>query len=209
MFDFLDLTTLIYRVPALLIALTLHEYGHAYVSDSLGDPTPSMQGRLSVNPLRHLDVMGTVMLVVFGFGWAKPVEIDPRYYRDVRSGVLKVSAAGPGMNFLLCFISVFLISALSHFNLLGLGGYQFLYWIMLYNVWFGFFNLIPIPPLDGSKIVSAFLPGDLAYKFETFNYRYGFMILMLVVFSGLTGKVLGPLANSYVRLCYVISSFIF
>lgn len=209
MFDFLDLTTLLYRVPALLIALTLHEYGHAYVSDSLGDPTPSLMGRLSVNPLRHLDVMGTIMLVIFGFGWAKPVEINPRYYQDYRRGVLKVAAAGPGMNFFLCFIAVFLMSAFHHFGLLEMAGYQLLYWIMLYNVWFALFNLIPIPPLDGSKILAAFLPGDLAYQWEAFNYRYGFFLLMLVVFSGLTGRVLGPLSNGYVELCYRISRFIF
>ena len=91
----LDFSTLMFRAPALLIALTIHEYAHACVSDSLGDPTPGLQGRLTLNPLAHLDIVGTLMLVLCGFGWAKPVEIDPRYYKDYRSGQLKVSAAGP------------------------------------------------------------------------------------------------------------------
>lgn len=204
MFDFLDLSTLIYRVPALLLALSFHEYAHAVVSDSLGDPTPSATGRLTMNPLAHLDAVGTP-LVLCGFGWAKPVMIDPRYYKNYRSGVLKVSLAGPGGNLLLCFISIFLMGLLQRFGMLGMGGYQFLYWIMLYNVWFAFFNLIPVPPLDGSKVVSMLLPGELSWKFENFNAQYGFIILMVVVFSGVANKFLSPLSNLFVTLCYNIT----
>ena len=188
MFDFLDLSTLIYRVPALLLALSFHEYAHAVVSDSLGDPTPSATGRLTMNPLAHLDAVGTLLLVLCGFGWAKPVMIDPRYY-----------------NLLLCFISIFLMGLLQRFGMLGMGGYQFLYWIMLYNVWFAFFNLIPVPPLDGSKVVSMLLPGELSWKFENFNAQYGFIILMVVVFSGVANKFLSPLSNLFVTLCYNIT----
>lgn len=205
MFDFLDLSTLIYRVPALLLALSFHEYAHAVVSDSLGDPTPSATGRLTMNPLAHLDAVGTLLLVLCGFGWANPVMIDPRYYKNYRSGVLKVSLAGPGGNLLLCFISIFLMGLLQRFGMLGMGGYQFLYWIMLYNVWFAFFNLIPVPPLDGSKVVSMLLPGELSWKFENFNAQYGFIILMVVVFSGVANKFLSPLSNLFVTLCYNIT----
>ena len=109
MFDFLDLSSLIYRAPALLIALSMHEYAHAAVSDAMGDPTPSRMGRLTINPMAHLDMMGTLLLVLCGFGWAKPVDIDPRYYKNYRMGMLKVSFAGPGMNLFLhsfrCFSS--------------------------------------------------------------------------------------------------------
>ena len=209
MFDFLDITSLLYRAPALLIALTLHEYAHAFVSDRLGDPTPSMEGRLTVNPLAHLDPVGTVMLVLCGFGWAKPVEIDPRYYVDYKSGVIKVSFAGPGMNLLICFIAVLLMTAGIHFRLLQQSGYMFLYWIMLYNVWFAFFNLIPVPPLDGSKILEMILPGELAWNFHNISYRYGFIILMLLVFSGMVNRFIGPLANSYVEICSMIGKMIF
>ena len=204
MFDFLDLSSLIYRAPALLIALSMHEYAHAAVSDAMGDPTLSRMGRLTINPMAHLDMMGTLLLVLCGFGWAKPVDIDPRYYKNYRMGMLKVSFAGPGMNLFLAFLSLLLITILGRIGMLGDGGFYFLQWIMMYNVWFAFFNLIPIPPLDGSKIVSTVLPGELAWKFENFNARYGFVILMLIVFSGWVNRIIGPLANGYMDLCYRI-----
>ena len=169
MFDFLDIGTLLYRVPALLIALSFHEYAHAAVSDSLGDPTPRAMGRLTVNPMAHLDVLGTILLVLCGFGWAKPVMINPRYYDDYKSGVLKVSFAGPGMNLFLGFLSILLSAILYRLGILSVESARFLNWLMLYNVWFAFFNLIPVPPLDGSKILSMFLPGELSFKYENFN----------------------------------------
>ena len=161
-------------------------------------------GRLTINPMAHLDMVGTLLLVLCGFGWAKPVDIDPRYYKNYRMGMLKVSFAGPGMNLFLTFLSLVLITALGRIGMLGDGGFRFLQWIMMYNVWFAFFNLIPVPPLDGSKIVSTVLPGELAWKFENFNARYGFVILMLIVFSGWVNRVIGPLANGYIDLCYRI-----
>lgn len=138
MFDFLDIGTLIYRVPALLIALSFHEYAHAAVSDALGDPTPSLDGRLTINPLAHLDVLGTILLVLCGFGWAKPVMINPRYYKDYRSGVLKVSFAGPGMNLFLGFLSILLSAILLKLGMLSRESALFLNWMMMYNVWFAF-----------------------------------------------------------------------
>ena len=170
----LDFSTLLFRAPALLIALTIHEYAHACVSDSLGDPTPGLQGRLTLNPLAHLDIVGTLMLVLCGFGWAKPVEIDPRYYQNYRSGSLKVSAAGPLANLFLCFVAVLIMTARGSLGMSSSYVNQFLYWLMLYNVWFAFFNLIPIPPLDGSKILETFLDYETAYKYENFVGRYGF-----------------------------------
>ena len=209
MFDFLDLSKLIYRAPALLIALPMHEYEPAAVSDHLGDPPPSRMGRLTINPMSHLDIMGTLLLVLCGFGWAKPVDNDPRYYKNYRMGMLKVSFAGPGMNLFLAFLSLLLITILGRIGMLGDGGFYFLQWIMMYNVWFAFFNLIPIPPLDGSKIVSTVLPGELAWKFENFNARYGFVILMLIVFSGWVNRIIGPLAQGYVNLCYAALRVVF
>ena len=209
MFDFLDLSSLIYRAPALLIALSMHEYAHAAVSDAMGDPTPSRMGRLTINQMAHLDMMGTLLLVLCGFGWAKPVDIDPRYYKNYRMGMLKVSFAGPGMNLFLAFLSLLLITILGRIGMLGDGGFYFLQWIMMYNVWFAFFNLIPIPPLDGSKIISTVLPGELSWKFENFNARYGFVILMLIVFSGWVNRIIGPLAQGYVNLCYAALRVVF
>lgn len=209
MFDILDLGTLLYRVPALLIALSFHEFAHAVVSDSLGDPTPSAAGRLTINPLAHLDMLGTIMLVLCGFGWAKPVMIDPRYYKNYRTDMLKVSFAGPGMNLFLGFLSMLLAAILNRLGMLTAQSYQFIDWIMMYNVWFAFFNLLPVPPLDGSKILSMFLPGELSWKYENFNARYGFLMLMVIVFTGLMNKVINPLANAFIGLSYFLIHLIF
>lgn len=196
MSDFLDWSTLIYRAPALLIAMALHEYAHAYVSDSLGDPTPSMQGRLTANPLVHLDMVGLMLLVVCGFGWAKPVEINPNYYKNFRSGVMKVSFAGPGMNLLICFLAECIMLLMMKLGLLTAGqpGHLFLYWIMLYNVWFAFFNLIPVPPLDGSKVLMMLLPYRQSVWLER-NQRYLSLALWILILVGVLSTPLSYLSN--------------
>ena len=137
--------------------------------------------------------------VICGFGWAKPVEINPNYYKNFRSGVMKVSFAGPGMNLLICFLAECIMLLMMKLGLLTAGqpGHLFLYWIMLYNVWFAFFNLIPVPPLDGSKILEMVLPGKLAFAFHNFSYRYSFLLLLFLVFSGMIGRIINPLAQFY------------
>ena len=150
----LDFSTMIYRIPALLFAITIHEYAHAQCADSMGDPTARYMGRMTFNPMAHLDPLGAILLVVAGFGWAKPVEINPSNFRNRREGILKVSFAGPAANLFLCFLAAFFMTFLNRFGLLSDGVYRFLLWMQLYNVWFAFFNLIPVPPLDGSKILS-------------------------------------------------------
>ena len=102
-----QLSSLVYSIPALLIALTLHEFAHGWVSDKLGDPTPRRNGRLSLNPLHHLDPLGTLSLFLFRFGWAKPVMVNPNYYQNKKQGMVNVALAGPMMNYLLAFISIF------------------------------------------------------------------------------------------------------
>ena len=194
MFDFLDIGTLIYRVPALLIALSFHEYAHAAVSDALGDPTPSLDGRLTINPLAHLDVLGTILLVLCGFGWAKPVMINPRYYKDYRSGVLKVSFAGPGMNLFLGFLSILLSAILLKLGMLSRESALFLNWIMMYNVWFAFFNLIPVPPLDGSKVLMMLLPYRQSAWLER-NQRYLSLALWILILVGVLSIPLSYLSN--------------
>lgn len=205
MFEFLDISTLIFRVPALLVALAFHEFAHAAVSDSLGDPTPRMMGRLTANPMAHFDVMGTILLVLCGFGWAKPVPINPRYYKNYKSGVIKVSLAGVGANFLIAFLSILIMTFLMVMGWLDPYSYQFINWMVIYNIWFGLFNLIPIPPLDGSKVVSMLLPGEMAYRYDNFNERYSFIILMALVFTGLAGRILGPLYGLVHALLYTVA----
>ncbi len=205
----LDFSTMIFRVPALLIALTFHEYAHALAADSMGDPTPRAMGRLSVNPLVHLDILGTLMLVLCGFGWAKPVGIDPRYFRNYRQGMLKVSFAGPGANLFLCFMAVLLMVLVGRLGIASSGMYDFLFWLMMYNVWFAFFNLIPVPPLDGSKILEQFMSYEMMYKYEEFIGRYGFFVLMALIFSGVINSIITPLASAYVGLCQKVVSLVF
>ena len=199
---------LLYRIPALLIALTVHEYAHALVADSMGDPTPKAMGRLTLNPLAHLDILGLLMRVVVGFGWAKPVGINPSYFRNQKEGLIKVSFAGPGANFFLAFLAAFLIAAMGKFGILTEGVYTFLLWTQLYNVWFAFFNLIPIPPLDGSKILISLLPPRQAYEYLRIE-PYGMYILNALLLTGAVGIILRPLAPAFLTAVSFLLSFIF
>lgn len=199
---------LLYRIPALLIALTVHEYAHALVADSIGDPTPKAMGRLTLNPLAHLDILGLLMLVVVGFGWAKPVGINPSYFRNQKEGLIKVSFAGPGANFFLAFLAAFLIAAMGKFGILTEGVYTFLLWTQLYNVWFAFFNLIPIPPLDGSKILISLLPPRQAYEYLRIE-PYSMYILIALLLTGAVGIILRPLAAAFLTAVSFLLSFIF
>ena len=200
--------SLIYRIPALLLTITVHEYAHGAMSSSLGDPTPEMDGRLTMNPLAHLDVIGTLMLVLVGFGWAKPVRIDSRYYRNPHTGMMKVAFAGPGINFFLCFLAMFLAVVFARFLHAGSGVLYFLNWLMLYNVWFALFNLLPVPPMDGYRILSELLPYDKAWRYEQVVGRYSTLILIAICFTGITGRILTPLANLYLGLCeFVLGMF--
>ncbi len=205
----LDFTTMIYRIPALLFAISIHEYAHAQCADSMGDPTARYMGRLTFNPLAHLDPIGAILLVVAGFGWAKGVPININNFRNRKEGILKVSFAGPAANLFLCFLAALMMALLSRLGVMSTGLYNFLWWMQLYNVWFAFFNLIPIPPLDGSKILSELLPPGAAWKFDNFIGRYGFYILIALVFTGITGMIINPLSNMYLFLVNSILRIIF
>ncbi len=205
----LDISTMIYRIPALLFAITIHEYAHAQCADSMGDPTPRYMGRLTFNPMAHLDPIGALLLVVAGFGWAKPVAINASNFRNRKEGMLKVSIAGPAANLFLCFLAAFIMALMNRFGMLSDGVYRFLLWMQLYNVWFAFFNLIPVPPLDGSKIISELLPPAMAWKFDNVVGQYGFYILIALVFTGITSMVINPLASGYMHFVNGILRIIF
>lgn len=205
----LDFASMIYRIPALLFAISIHEYAHAQCADSMGDPTARYMGRLTFNPLAHLDPIGAVLLVVAGFGWAKGVPINVNNFRNRREGILKVSFAGPAANLFLCFVAAFMMAFLGKMHMLSDGLYRFLFWMQLYNVWFAFFNLIPVPPLDGSRIMSELLPAKQSWQFNEIVERYGFYILIALVFTGITGMIINPLANGYLRLIQGLLSIVF
>ena len=205
----LDFASMIYRIPALLFAISIHEYAHAQCADSMGDPTARYMGRLTFNPLAHLDPIGAILLVVAGFGWANGVPINVNNFRNRREGILKVSFAGPAANLFLCFMAAFMMALLGKMHMLSDGLYRFLFWMQLYNVWFAFFNLIPVPPLDGSRILSELLPAKQSWQFNEIVDRYGFYILIALVFTGITGMIINPLANGYLRLIQGLLSIVF
>ena len=201
--------TILFRIPALLLTITVHEYAHGAMSASLGDPTPEMDGRLTMNPLAHLDLVGSLMLLLVGFGWAKPVRIDPRYYANPRAGQLKLAFAGPGSNLFLCFVAMALQFLMVRFMNPGSGVMLFLNWLMMYNVWFAFFNLIPIPPMDGYQILRNWLPFTTAMRYESLLGPYSTLVLIALCFTGIIGVIVSPLASLYLSLCHSILNLLF
>ncbi|HVB09442.1 MAG TPA: site-2 protease family protein [Bacillota bacterium] len=169
----------------------LHELAHGLVADALGDPTPRRMGRLTLDPLAHIDWIGLIMLVLFRFGWAKPVMVDPRNFKNPRLGMLWVALAGPAMNVLLAFVALLLQPLLG--LPYGSTGWTIVYLIFLYNVFFAIFNILPIPPLDGSKIIAAF--GGEAERLVHMIEPFGWVILLVAVYSGFINPLLNAMAG--------------
>lgn len=162
---------------SLIIAITIHEFSHAYIADRLGDPTARSHGRLTLNPLAHLDPLGTLTLLIASFGWGKPVPVDPFNLASPRRDTALISLAGPGSNLLLAII-------ISLLGKLFLSPFIFplIYPLIIINISLAIFNLLPIYPLDGAKIISGLLPRDLAFEWESITTRYGTIILIFMIF---------------------------
>ncbi|HBX24342.1 MAG TPA: site-2 protease family protein [Desulfotomaculum sp.] len=199
MFNLPSLTELALLLPAILIGLTFHEFAHGWVADRLGDSTARNQGRLTLNPIAHIDPMGFLMLILFRFGWAKPVPVNPYNLRmDPAKGMLMVSLAGPAANILVALAAA-LLWRLGIHDLIPYGyGAILLILIIQINVVLAIFNLLPVPPLDGSKILAGLFPSQakFIYGMET----YGMVILLLLMFTGFIGKVLWPVVNLVVGI---------
>ncbi len=191
-----------------LLAITCHEAAHGYVAWLLGDPTAKNAGRLTLNPLRHLDPLGTLALVLTRMiGWAKPVPVNPSYFKNPQRGMMLVSLAGPAANMILAImfamvlkgifamdlrdISPLMLRVLQPTALIAKTG-------VIINLALCFFNLLPLPPLDGSKIVAGFLPRQAAYKYLSF--RYGFVIVILLAVLGLLSKFISPVIIFFYNL---------
>lgn len=199
-----DLLALLLTLPAVIIAITFHEYAHAYAADRLGDDTPRMQGRLNLNPLSHLDPVGFMLLMFAGFGWGKPVQINPRNFnRDVRmdKGEAIVSIAGPLMNFILAIVSAIVLGVIYMFapasflmSTVGNIIYILLQELVIINIGLGVFNLIPLPPLDGSKIFINFMP----YNWRRWILEHSqifYYIFLAIWITGLAGVIISPIIN--------------
>ena len=191
MFDF-SLTGLIAGLPGLVIALVIHEYAHAKAADVMGDFTPRMTGRLTLNPMAHIDPIGLIMLLVVRFGWAKPVMINARNFRNWRQGELLVALAGPVANLLVAFISLLVMAVLFKLGMFSEGVRLVLSMMVLFNINFAIFNMLPLPPLDGSKVLMVLLPGRLAYKLMSLE-RYSFIILIFLMMTPFLTMILIPL----------------
>lgn len=178
--------------PAVLIALTIHEMSHAYTAYLLGDPTASDSGRLTFNPISHIDPIGMLCMVFFGFGWARPVPINPRYFKNPKVGMAVTAFAGPLSNFILGFISilVYILIILSEPGKLLAAFGSFMYTLGTLSVGLGVFNLIPIPPLDGSKILFMFLPGRVVAWFYQYE-GYIRLALLLCLYLGFMDNIIG------------------
>ncbi len=196
-------------LPAILWAITIHEFAHGFVAYKLGDPTPKLQGRLTLNPIAHLDLLGFIALLLVKFGWAKPVMINPRNFKKLgpRWGEVAVAIAGPMANFISAFVSALLLKYLP-FSAMPPSVAEPLFLILKYslfiNVAFGIFNLLPIPPLDGSKILEAFLPYNLYLKYKQIE-PYGPIILIILVISPLLNWLLIPLVNGMIKAILVLT----
>ena len=192
--------------PPILLALTFHEYAHGLVAYRLGDPTAKNAGRLTLNPLVHLDPIGTIMLFIVHFGWAKPVPVDPRYFRNPRRDMVWVALAGPVANMVIAIICGLLLQFVVNTGMVKPYGFIFLMIaIAVYiNLILAFFNLIPIPPLDGSKIVGGLLPVQYLDKWYAFERVGGFVLLGLIVFGMMTGIHFFGVIFLPTRLCYYL-----
>lgn len=185
-------------VASLLVAITIHEFSHALAADRLGDPTPRLQGRLTLNPLAHLDPIGTIMIIIASFGWGKPVQFDPYNLKNPRRDAALISVAGPISNILLA-------SVLS--LLFRLTNSPFLIPFIVLNVSLAVFNLVPIHPLDGGKILIGLVTPDLARDLDRFLSRYGMFLLLFLILPIFSGRSLVSIIISPV-ISFLLSLYI-
>lgn len=190
--DFGSMLDMVLRLAAVLLCLTVHETCHGLAAYALGDPTARRAHRLSLNPLRHIDWFGLLMMFAAGFGWAKPVPVNPNYFKKPKQGMALTALAGPVSNFLLALLTLLAarifcdVAAYSETNQRIL---DFLLMVAVLSIGLGLFNLVPIPPLDGSKVLFAVLP-DRAYDWLMRNERYGMLLLFALVFFGVGSNAL-------------------
>ncbi len=211
---------LISSAIVIFFAMPIHEYAHGFVATKLGDPTPRWQGRMSLNPMRHIDYVGAVMIFLVGFGWAKPVQVDSRYFKNEKRGMALTALAGPISNLIFALIFSFIYCGLSFVFIINDGfgwmGNEYAYYlfvifmliidyIIIISISLAIFNLIPVPPLDGSKILFAILPDRIYWKIMQYE-RYLYFGLMFLLFAGSGSRALSNIvSNVYVVFIRIAS----
>ena len=208
------LYTMLLALPGIIIGLSLHEFAHAYVSYKLGDPTPMAQGRVTISPFAHIDPIGLLLLMLFGFGYGKPVEINPNNYKNPRRDEIFVALAGVITNFFVAVLFAFVYFLLARFNVISLYSTMstILINIIFINVNLMVFNLLPIPPLDGYKVVRNLLLGHVdvgkLWRVEAFFNRYGYLILFAIVSWPATMDLIDILAGWVIDAVMFLTSWV-
>lgn len=213
-----SLIMLLIMVPVILLAITFHEFAHAFAADKLGDNTPRVQGRLTLNPFKHIDPVGFALLIVAGFGWGKPVQVNPMNYKrnmSMTKADAIVAFAGPLMNFILALFSTIVLAVLLKYELLINLSIKavwiilvFLMEFVLINVGLGLFNLIPLPPLDGSKILNHFLPAKTRQWFDQNQYIL-YIIFVVIWITGIASLIISPCIQGVVKGLFTVIGNIF
>lgn len=212
-----SILNLLLTIPGVLIAITFHEFAHGFAADKLGDPTPRNQGRLSLNPLAHLDPFGVIMLIFAHVGWGKPVQINPNNFDrriSLKTGEAIVAAAGPVTNFILAFIIAIISCAITKlvpvfaFTQVGLIIMLMLQYAVVVNIGLGVFNLIPLPPLDGSKILLAFLSYNAKRWFEE-REKLFYIIFLIIWITPISEMIISPIISAIANVIYAIVGAMF
>ena len=201
------LIAFLYTLPALLISLSIHEFAHAWVAYKQGDYTQKIRGRLTLDPFKHIDPIGFLCIVLCGVGWGKPVMVDDRNFKNSRRGTMFTALAGPLSNLLLAVLLTIVLKVLIMFGVFGnlaansVGNIflQMILYTIEFNIIFGIFNLIPLPPLDGSKVLAYFLPRSLRGIMYTLE-RYSFVIILIIFFTNITSYIITPAYNAILKL---------
>lgn len=192
-----NLSTILASIVAIAVAISVHEFGHAYSAHLLGDDTAKMYGRMTLNPAKHLDAMGLIAMLIVHIGWAKPVPVNPNNFKNYKVGNIIVSLAGVTANIITAIICI-LINKYVNMDAINL----IAYYVMIYNVGFAAFNLLPIPPLDGWSVISSFIP----YKYNEISYKYESMssiIFLVLIITGAYSIFVSPISNIIWKIVYL------
>ena len=204
--NFISIAAIVISIIAFLLSISCHEFAHGYVAYLLGDPTAKNSGRLTLNPIRHFDLISIIFFVIFRFGWAKGVPINPNYFKEKKMGMVFTAIAGPATNVLLAFIAAIILCFYPETTSATGAGYYFLVfthyffrYMVSVNTMLAIFNLIPIPPLDGSKVFFSVLPDRIYYKILSYD-RFMLPVLLVLIYTGILNKIITTGADNLTEI---------